>query len=77
MRASYVMGGKISFNVAKSRQRVETRLGSKTKWTQIQCDGMGMTLGFFLFVYSCKSNFSAIWQLSLLPVTGLQIQTYA
>jgi hypothetical protein len=26
-----------------------------------------------LFVYSRTSNFSAIWQLSPLPVTGLQI----
>jgi hypothetical protein len=30
-----------------------------------------------LFVYSRTSNFSAIWQLSLLPVTGLQILAYA
>jgi hypothetical protein len=30
-----------------------------------------------LFVLSRKSNFSAIWRLSSLPVTGLQIQTYA
>jgi hypothetical protein len=28
-----------------------------------------------LFVYSCLSNFSAIWQLPPLPVTGLQILT--
>jgi hypothetical protein len=28
-------------------------------------------------VYSCTSNFSAIWRLSPLPVTGLQILAYA
>jgi hypothetical protein len=32
---------------------------------------------FCLFVYSRTSNFSAIWRLSLLPVTGLQILVYA
>jgi hypothetical protein len=30
-----------------------------------------------LFVYSCTRNFSAIWRLSPLPVTGLQILAYA
>jgi hypothetical protein len=30
-----------------------------------------------LFVYSHTSNFSAIWRLSPLPVTGLQILAYA
>jgi hypothetical protein len=30
-----------------------------------------------LFVLSCTTNFSAIWRLSPLPVTGLQIWTYA
>jgi hypothetical protein len=30
-----------------------------------------------LFVYSRTSNFSAIWRLSPLPVTGLQILAYA
>jgi hypothetical protein len=30
-----------------------------------------------LFVLSRTSNFSAIWRLSPLPVTGLQILTYA
>jgi hypothetical protein len=30
-----------------------------------------------LFAYSCTSNFSAIWRLSPLPVTGLQILAYA
>jgi hypothetical protein len=30
-----------------------------------------------LFVYSLMSNFSAIWLLSALSVTGLQIHTYA
>jgi hypothetical protein len=31
----------------------------------------------FLFVLSRMSNFSAIWRLSPLLVTGLQIKTYA
>jgi hypothetical protein len=42
--------------------------------------GMGRItpiLLFVLFVLSCTSNFSAIWRLSPLPATGLQIQTYA
>jgi hypothetical protein len=30
-----------------------------------------------LFVFSRMSNFSAIWRLSPVPVTGLQIQNYA
>jgi hypothetical protein len=34
-------------------------------------------LVFCLFVHSCTSNFSAIWRLSPLPVTGLQILAYA
>jgi hypothetical protein len=32
---------------------------------------------FGFFVLSLTSNFSAIWRLSPLPVTGLQILTYA
>jgi hypothetical protein len=32
---------------------------------------------FCLFIYSCTSNFSAIWRLSPLPVIGLQILAYA
>jgi hypothetical protein len=31
----------------------------------------------YLFIYSHASNFSAIWWLSPLPVTGLQVLTYA
>jgi hypothetical protein len=35
------------------------------------------SLDFFgLIVYSRTSNFSAIWRLSPLPVTGLQILAY-
>jgi hypothetical protein len=34
-------------------------------------------LMIFCFVYSRTSNFSAIWRLSPLPVTGLQILAYA
>jgi hypothetical protein len=37
----------------------------------------GIFLFVYLFVYSHRSNFSAIWRLSPLPVTGLQILAYA